>query len=406
MTFRELWAHTVNLPLKLSFVPARITYSVLRYIAGPILKKKKDFHGESIKPEFKGTYLLVSNHGEPLDPAYQMIAVKDYYRFIASDHLLSAIPGAPIIMALGRPIIKFQTRTSDTLYTDMLLSLKNHINVMVSVEGRMTNTGVTGYISKRNATLIKEAGCGLITYRLSGGYLRHPRWADHARKGPLYGEVVHQYSPEECAAMTEEEIFRHMKEDLYVNCYDDQRKNPHKYHVKNPAQSAELVLYCCPHCHELGTLKTQNDTISCPCGFEAKVDDYGFWHGDMEFDNIADWDKWQKTVVKALAEEKRGTTDHLLSDKNQRVLLGSSRASILFSECADVDLYADRFEIRHGDDLTTIPLSELRKIDYAGRDELQLITKQNEYYHIHSPYPRSATKYQHLVRYLLGKEND
>ena len=52
---------------------------------------------------------------------------------------------------------------------------------------------------------------------------------------------------------TEEEIYQHIIEDLYVNAYDVQRENSHEYICTDPAEHAEVILYGCPKCKKMYT---------------------------------------------------------------------------------------------------------------------------------------------------------
>ena len=56
--------------------------------------------------------------------------------------------------------------------------------------------------------MIKSARCGLVTYRISGGYFASPMWSSSSkvRRGPVHGEVVNVYTAEQLSAMTAAEV--------------------------------------------------------------------------------------------------------------------------------------------------------------------------------------------------------
>ena len=72
----------------------------------------------------------------------------------------------------------------------------------------------------------------LITFRLDGDILQ----AHAGQKlfgGMMKGRKVKEYSVEELKNMTWEEINTAIKNDLYVDAYEEQKKNPIEYKGKN-----------------------------------------------------------------------------------------------------------------------------------------------------------------------------
>ena len=351
-------------------------------------------------------FLLVANHTDNMDPAYEIVSINKYVRFVVSDHLTRKASLRILLKVLAAPIIYHREKGSDALYEEIVRNLHAGINVGVFIEGSKSNNGETGYISKRNAEMIKDGNCGLITYRNIGGYMKCPRWADNKRKGRSFGHIVNIYSREELQKMSVDEIYDRLLQDMYFNAYDEQRKNPRKYIAENPAESAEIMLYVCPKCKAIGSLKSKGDKISCSCGFCANIDDYGFWHSDdMEFDDIVRWDKFQKSVLKELTDCKKGTDALIFSDEKQIVYTLDEKGNrVLQGENAVLRQFADRIELSYKEENVKLPIDKINSIKIAAKMNL-LIVLDNVYYEIHSEIPRSAIKYVVATRYLLGKEN-
>lgn len=384
---------------------SKFFYSLIGSLAGAPLSLMRNFHFKEslIKEE---TFILMSNHADNFDPAYVVLLTGRHMRFVMSDHLMKKISNRLIFSLLASPIVYHRDDGSDVLYKKIVENCQAGVSVGIYVEGGKSNNGETGYISPRNAQLVKDCGCSLVTCRLKGGYLKSPRWADHKRKGPLFGEIVNVFSKEEIKNMTADELYRHIVSDLYVNSYEEQRKNPHKYIGENPAQSAEIMLYVCPKCRQIGTLKTFGRDIFCDCGFNAKVDDYGFWHGEeMKFDDIVSWDKFQKVVVKELVENIKDRKELLFSDEHQMFYqLERNSKKLLYDECV-MSLYGNRLEIKTDNTSLIIPLNEIKRVGTASKMNLFFITPAG-YYEVKSHVPRSAMKYKVAIRYLQGKDND
>ena len=378
-------------------------YFLGRNIIGDALLKSRDFKGERYKIGNE-PFLLFANHADNLDPAYEIVTLRKYIRFVMSDHLTNNKFIRVFLKITASPIIKHHNESSDVLFEEIKNTARAGVSVGVHIEGEKTSTGETGYISKRNAVLAKECGCRLITYRLTGGYLKVPRWADEKRKGPIHGEIAHIYSVEEIKEMSVDELYECICKDLYVNAYEEQKVNPQKYIAENPAQSAEITLYGCPKCKKIGTLKSAGSCLSCECGFKAVIDDYGFWYGDsLPFDNITDWDKFQKNLLKELTDKYRGTEVELFSDSKQIIYTLENNEKNIKSSDADFRLFGDRLEIESEDYSDIIPIENIKRINIAGKSNLLLVTN-NKYYDIRCNTPRSASKYVVAVRYLQGKE--
>ncbi len=382
-----------------------LIFTLRTILKGPAVRILHFTDKEHKIPKKDMPYLVFANHSDAIDPAYIVKTMRRYVRFVMSDHVMRMGIIGKLYNFVDAPIIFEREKGTDALYNSIVENIKAGVNVAMYPEGAMTSTGETGFISKRNAALVKECDCTFVTYRGKGGYLKKPRWAKNSRKGPISGEVVNIYTKEQIRNMTEDEIFSHILEDLYFNIYDEQRKNPVEYITEDPAEHAEIILYGCPGCNEVGRLRTKGDKISCPCGFEATVDNYGFWHNDnMEFDNIVDWDNFQKKLLKDIADKKRSTPESLFSDDKQLITTVTGAEISTLSENGTIHLFGDRFEITTEKETFIIPVNEISSVKTSSKMNLLLVTKKG-YFEIKSPYPRSATKYIVAIRYLQGKEN-
>ena len=375
-------------------------------VLGPIFSKLFDYHGTKFKPKTKEPYLLVSNHTYAADPGFLLVTVKDYYRFASSDHVVENPFVRALIMGLANPIINHHEQSQDVVYNEMLETLKNGVNVQLMAEARTTDIGATGYISRRNATLVKEAGCGLITFHLKGGYLMSPRWASERRKGPVLGEVVHHYSAAEVAQMTEEEVYETMCRDLQVNAYEENRKLHHKYLCEHPAEHAEYVLYGCPKCGSVGRVHTKDVRIFCDCcDFTATVDDEGFWHGEgLSFDNIPDWDAYQKELIYKLLDDATDPDKVLCEHGGQLVYTMDGHNDVhLQDENGTIRLYKRAIEVDYCGKQIRLAPDDIHSISYASVGTLIIVT-DDAHFRIKTSVPRAANIYVVAERYMKGQK--
>lgn len=374
-----------------------------------VLKKKvmaeNNVQVEYYKPKHK-SFILISNHTDAADPGYEMEAMGRYIRYVASDHTTRMKMGW-VFKYIGGVIVKHREKPSSFLTADIIKNVQAGIPVGLHAEGAMTVNGQTGFVSNNTGKLVKDSGVALITYRFVGGYLRKPRWANKARKGPLTGHFVAEYSPEELAKLSAEEITAIIRRDIYVNAYEEQRKSAENYDGENLAECVERVLYVCPKCKQIGTLHSKGNVLSCDCGYSVEMKADGFFH-DMGhgnfYDNVLSWDMWQRDIWKEKIFSKN-QGELIFSEGGQIVKKVDGELEEILSENATISLYPEKIEIALGEGKETIvmEMSEIKQLSLAGKDSI-LVVDDKIFLDIGSVIPRSSTKYIAAWRYLTGKE--
>lgn len=373
-----------------------------------LLKKKviaeNNVHLDYHKPKHD-TFILICNHTEAFDPGYEMAALKKYVRFVSSDHVLR-MKVAWVFTKIGGVIIKFRDKPSEIINEDIKRNLRAGIPVGLHAEGAMTTNGQTGFISEHTGKLVKESGAALVTYKFVGGYLRKPRWANTSRKGPIIGHFVNEYSPEELAELSVEEITEIIRRDTYVNVYEEQRKNPQDYSGENLAECVERVLYVCPQCKKVGTLHSHSNNLKCDCGYEVEMKSDGFFHDigkGLHFDNVLDWDLWQRDVWKnMLLSAKDG--EILVEEQGQLVKTVDGENEVVLSENGVLRLYKDKIEITLGEDKEPVvmEMSKITNVSIANKDTV-LLVDDKMFLDLGSATPRSPSKYVAAWRYLTNR---
>ena len=382
----------------------KFAVNFVRFIGGKLTLKICHVKIKKYKPTHD-TFIVISNHSDGLDPVYILYAFKKYIRIVMSDHIVNN----PILNVMFRKISGFIIRDREDptqkMVDDIIKSTKEGVCVGLYAEGTITPNGETGFFSPRTGQLIKDSGVALITFKVTGGYLHTPKWGTGMRRGPVHGEVVREYSPEELQKMTVEEINEAICEDIYVNFFEDQKKKGHRYKCKNCAEYIERVLYMCPHCKEVGNLHSKGNFFKCKCGYKVELNEKGFFtpvRKDLVFDNILDWDKWQKQAWK----------ERVLSAKPQELIFeedGQILNTIFkkkrnrISDNATLRLYQDRFEIAYDDQVVTMPMDKMKLVTSISIEAL-ILADDNHHFYIKSQIPRASSKYVAAWRYLNGKE--
>jgi len=160
--------------------------------------------------------------------------------------------------------------------------------------------------------LIKKLEIDVITCNVKGGYLSKPRWATGKRKNRR-AEFTYELTIQKDTIkdLTVDDINGIVKNALYNNDYTYQRTHMIPHPGKTLAEGMENVVYACPFCESIATIKTEGNKVQCTsCGHEGFVDSYGFIQ-DFKYDNLIDWDKFQKNFQDKLKRSTINTTGQL-----------------------------------------------------------------------------------------------
>lgn len=358
------------------------------------------------KPKSK-RFIVIANHSDALDPIYIMCSLKKYIRFVMSDHLALNPWVNFFLNTMSGWIIKGRDNHPSVLIQDMKDSADEGVPLGLFAEGKITPNGETGFFSPRTGQLVKDLGVSLITFRTKGGFFHTPRWGTGMRRGSIYAQVIHEYSPDELAEMTAEEVNAVIKRDIYVNAFEEQRKITRIYKGKNLAEHLERILFVCPHCKGFGTLHSKGNFLSCSCGYTVEFGRDGFFHQYGEkaliFDSVLDWDKWQKPIWRDKVLSAKN--DELICEEEEQVVYTlQRRKKVELSSNAKLKFYRDRFEIVLNENETIVfHMNELKLVLNVSIQSIMFVDSEHFLY-VKSKNPRAAAKYVAAWRYLNGKE--
>ncbi|MFA9397056.1 MAG: lysophospholipid acyltransferase family protein [Clostridiaceae bacterium] len=300
-----------------------VKFVIIKYL---INKYNVEYHGLDFK-EIKTPYLILCNHVNNLDPFFVGYYVDEPVHYVTSDeqfrspikkfflnNLLGAIPKKKFVsdMATVRDIIK----------------IKNNKGVVgIFPEGKRSWQGETEDVILSTDKLVKMLKIPVITFKIQGAHLTHPRWASKSRKGKIYLTSKISLNEEQLKNMSSDEIHEVLKKDLYHNETNFQEKNKIKYKGKKLAEHLELYLFTCPKCKSIGSLKSKHNKIYCKkCNYNLIINEYGsFEKNDNEvyFKYPGQWDKWQKKYLKNTILNKIKENRIIIEDNDIEVFVGS-----------------------------------------------------------------------------------
>ena len=271
----------------------------------PYLKLRYQFTTDTLPP-MDEPFILLSNHTTEDDMFFTGTAVRGHMYFVCGEHLLRNRLYGGLLRNLVDPIPLPKGSGSLRAVREILRRIKAGHNICIFHEGKRSYHGETIPCSEATGKLVKMAGCALVTYRIRGGYFTYPRWArQHHRKGHAEGQIVGIYSSRELAGLSAKEITDIINRDTYENAYETQRREHWRYRGKNLAEGMEHVLFLCPRCHSMDSIRTEGDAFSCTsCGMRGTYNEYGFLEGDdLPYDDVLSWMRWIETAFDARVQE-------------------------------------------------------------------------------------------------------
>ena len=250
------------------------------------------------------TYMVLSNHTTDFDPLFVCASFPRQMYFVGSEHISRWGRIYKLLQYCFAPIMRPKGALASTTVIEMLRKVRGGANVCLFAEGVRSWDGAPAPILPSTGKMVKSARCGLVTYRITGGYFVSPMWSPSSktRRGPIHGEVVNIYTPEQLASMSATEIQAAIVSDLAEDAYDRQLAAPKKYSGKGLAENMENLLFLCPQCGGMDTLRSHDDTVTCTsCGHSFRYTEYGMLEGGT-FSTLKELAQWQNEQVSKAAQ--------------------------------------------------------------------------------------------------------
>lgn len=278
-------------------------YSILRPLVILFTKLRFGYTYEKVE-NLPKNYIVMSNHATDYDMLLVAASFPKQMYFVASEHVTRMGLLSKLVKYAFDPIIRPKGASAAATVMEMVRKARKGDNVCLFAEGVRTWDGVTCEIVPSTGRLVKTAGCGLVTYKITGGYFSSPMWSGASvRKGYLHGAPVKVYTPEQLQQMTAAEVQQAIETDLYEDAYARQLEKPMRYKSKAPAKGLENLLYICPKCGAYDCFSAQGDTVSCKdCGFTFRYNEYGMLE-NAPFDTLYAFSRWQKEQLAADVRE-------------------------------------------------------------------------------------------------------
>ena len=379
----------------------RIAYGMIRKAVAPVFRWMFNYRYPIVKPT-GGPYIVLANHNLELDPALVAMAFPQHMYFVASEHILRKGLGGRFLMHFLKPIIRMKGKVEVKTVAEILRTARAGHNVCIFAEGARSFNGLTCNILPSTGKMVKRSGSGLVTYRLEGGYFSQPRWSLSLRKGRIRGVVAGIYSAEEIKAMTEDEVNAIIARDLCEDAYATQSKDPVPYKGKKLALGMESTLFRCPSCKKIGTLTSDDASISCSCGARFTYTPYGdLVADDGSKHTITEWDLWQQQVLAdQFADWKENNYQGVIFSDDATLYSIGDDHQLEKTETGMLTAYLDRIECCGH----TFYYEEMLGLDIFSRNFMIMnYGKEAAHYEIKSDLMFCALKYLYLYKLAKGE---
>ena len=364
----------------------KVVVALLRPVFGLYIRLRYGIRTEKFREQGDRPYLIVMNHQTAFDQFFVSMTFNRPIYFVASEDLFSLGWLSDALRYLVAPIpIKKQTLDLQAVKNCIRVAREGG-SIALAPEGNRTFHGRTLYMKPGIASLAKKLGLPLAIFRIEGGYGVHPRWSDVVRKGRMRSRVSRVVEPEEYAAMTNEELFRLIEQELSV----DEACVTGEFRHKKNAEFLERAMYVCPWCG-LTTFESHDDIITCTkCGRKIRHLPTKELQGvDCEFPHrfVAEWYDWQydyvnhidlSALTNAPVYEETARLSRVFAYKNKKLL---KKETV-------VRLYGDRITV----DDQVFSFDETSAVVVLGKNKLNIYSG-NEIYQLKGSKRFNALKY-------------
>ena len=278
-------------------------FQILRYPLKWYMKKKLNLN--LIKNEAKddrGPFFITGNHITAYDALISLVYVQPLVKFIAAD--INYDHKIKNFFMKHAGIIPFTKRNTDVRAMKRVIrEVKQNNSTGLYPEGGRSWHGETEELIYSTVKLIKLLKIPVYVQKLEGAYMVSPRWGKTYYKGRTDVSIYKMLEADEVIKMTEDELYEALKQHLYHNDYEDQRKKMIPLKGDERAEYIERFIYVCPNCFAFDRFQSHKNDFTCnACLSEGHVNEYGFLTGDFKYDNLVEWHHFQKSHLKAFLD--------------------------------------------------------------------------------------------------------
>lgn len=260
-----------------------------------VVAKRTVIAGPGVEFRRRTPFVLLANHSFAMDVVHVPLPFRITPQIVASRDMFVNPFERFVLTYVARCIMAPKGGGDVRTVKELIRAVSAGYPILLFPEGDISFFGRSSELPKSIAMLVRKLGLDVITCRVSGGYLSAPRWAKTPR-GNRAIELRYELAltGAEAATLSLGELYGVLADRLAHDEYAFQRVTMASHPTTRGAEGLEDVLYACPVCHGVLCMEASGNELRCGnCGARGNIDQFGFIH-DFEFDNLADWDTFQR----------------------------------------------------------------------------------------------------------------
>ncbi len=374
--------------------PNKYFFKFVKFVLKMYLKHKSNIEVDlNETKDLNPPYLVVGNHVNNWDPILVNLYVDESIAFVSADRFFRGTMLRKVLNYMGAiPKTKFKPDFS-TVKT-LLHAKKDKRVIGIFPEGSRNWDGNTKEIIYSTVKLIKTLKIPVIAVKLKGAYLSEPRWSNSHRKGKILISYKKILSDSDIPSLSENEINQTLVSSLFHDEYEFQRKYMFSYKGKNLAEHLELLLFTCPSCKSIDTMKSKINTFYCEkCHYETIYTEKGLFKAEKQpliFDNPRDWNVWQIKNLKSLINTSQTysqlSKEAILLKNDNTMLYKDTNNKLIPINTGNIRLTPDYFYflsdnhekiIFYFDKIVGLNIQSNNMIEFYYNDKLHRLTFRN-----------------------------
>jgi len=304
----------------------------------PIVVWKK--HRKSLKVQGdklpKAPFIMVSNHANFLDPwivchysttpVAIMMNEEGFKSFWFQRWVLKNIGAFP----------KKKGLSDVGAMKKSIAEIRAGYPLMIFPEGQTSWDGETQPIYSGIEKMAQKFKIPIVMCRIEGNFIAHPWWATF----PRVGQITVQrkvLSPEEVAQKSSDEL----RDEIitYIKNHDIEKSKNSKFTGQNLTAGMQNLLWLCPTCNEIESLKFENNSIKCEkCKKEFVFNANLYLETPVEdVKHLHDWVKKQKLFARNTVK-KAGENDILCTSEKVHLIQNDNTGRITTLDIGDIKI--------------------------------------------------------------------